>query len=79
MRKFLEEPDSTKRGSTMSKVDGQTLAQLKELFLEYEQEMRASRYSSNSISMRIKDVRDFMKWLEGTYSPKDYVGSQARE
>lgn len=62
----------------MSKIDERTLNQIQELFLEYEREVRVSRYSSNSISMRIGYVRNFVGWLAGKWSPLDYDGSQSQ-
>ena len=61
----------------MPKLDTKTLTEVRGLLETYEEEMRTSQYSSNSVAMRIKDAKDFVRWLADEFSPGDYNGGRS--
>lgn len=63
------EPFSRRR-----KVDTNTLAIIRQLRSEFEDELNASNYSNNTRTLMRNYVRQFVGWLAGTWSPGDYYG-----
>jgi hypothetical protein len=58
----------------MPKIDPQTIARLRELLVEYEQEVKESNYAVNWQPQMVRVSRQFVDWLADEFDPADHPG-----
>ena len=62
-------------GENVSKLDDRTLARIQALREQFERELAVSKYSKNTKNVMNGYLKQFVRWLGGTWSPSDHDGS----